>query len=65
MKALVYLKRYKQSNRTFLYRRKWQDFGESTGMGLYITNEVCKKLNHELEIQSNEGEGTKITIYFN
>ncbi|EPS51960.1 sensor histidine kinase [Clostridium botulinum CFSAN002367] len=34
-------------------------------MGLYITNEVCKKLNHELEIQSNEGEGTKITIYFN
>ncbi|NFA21610.1 HAMP domain-containing histidine kinase [Clostridium botulinum] len=40
-------------------------FGESTGMGLYITNEVCKKLNHELEIQSNEGEGTKITIYFN
>ncbi|ENK1243403.1 sensor histidine kinase [Clostridium botulinum] len=40
-------------------------FGESTGMGLYITNEVCKKLNHELDIQSNEGEGTKITIYFN
>ncbi len=62
---MVYLKRYKQSNRAFYTGENGRIFGESTGMGLYITNEVCKKLNHELDIQSNEGEGTKITIYFN
>ncbi|WML37318.1 sensor histidine kinase [Clostridium sp. OS1-26] len=39
-------------------------FGESTGMGLYITKEVCRNLGHELEIESNINEGTKVTIIF-
>ncbi|MBU5591260.1 sensor histidine kinase [Clostridium sp. MSJ-4] len=39
-------------------------FGESTGMGLYITKEVCKKLGHDIDIESTVNEGTKVTIRF-
>lgn len=39
-------------------------FGESTGMGLYLVNEICKKLEHEIEIESRQGEGTTIRIIF-
>ncbi|WP_032122830.1 sensor histidine kinase [Clostridium amazonitimonense] len=39
-------------------------FGESTGMGLYITKEVCKKLGHDIDIESTVNEGTKVTIKF-
>jgi len=39
-------------------------FGESTGMGLYLVNEVCKKLEHQIEIQSKPGEGTAVRIIF-
>lgn len=39
-------------------------FGESTGMGLYITKEVCKNLGHEIEIESTVNEGTTVTIKF-
>ena len=36
----------------------------STGMGLYIVAELCKKLGHKLEIESKEGEYTKVIIAF-
>lgn len=39
-------------------------FGESTGMGLYLVNKVCKKLEHEIEIKSKPGEGTSVRIFF-
>ncbi|MFD3157052.1 sensor histidine kinase [Haloimpatiens sp. FM7330] len=39
-----------------------RNYGESTGMGLYLVNEVCKKLNHKLDIESQEGIGTRIRI---
>ena len=39
-------------------------FGESTGMGLYLVNEICKKLEHQIEIESRQGEGTTIRIIF-
>ncbi|MCY6484150.1 sensor histidine kinase [Clostridium aestuarii] len=39
-------------------------FGESTGMGLYLVNEVCKKLNHDISVDSEEGVGTKVKIVF-
>jgi len=39
-------------------------FGESTGMGLYLVSEVCKKLGHQIEIESNPGEGTCVRIIF-
>lgn len=38
--------------------------GESTGMGLYLANEVCKKLGHQLMIDSSIGEGTAVSILF-
>ena len=36
----------------------------STGMGLYIVSNLCKKLGHKLEIESIEGEYTKVIIIF-
>lgn len=38
--------------------------GESTGMGLYIADEVCSKLGHPLTIESEVGKGTTVKILF-
>jgi two-component system, OmpR family, sensor histidine kinase YxdK len=38
--------------------------GESTGMGLYIAQEICTKLGHELMIESEVGVGTTVKIIF-
>ena len=38
--------------------------GESTGMGLYIASEVCRRLGHPLEIDSEVGVGTTISVLF-
>ncbi|RNF39396.1 sensor histidine kinase [Planococcus salinus] len=38
--------------------------GESTGMGLYLAKEVCKKLGHRLTIDSVQGEGTTVSVLF-
>ncbi|WFD11087.1 sensor histidine kinase [Tepidibacter hydrothermalis] len=39
-------------------------FGESTGMGLYIVSEVCKRLGHKIEIESEVNKGTIFKIIF-
>lgn len=36
--------------------------GQSTGMGLYIVSELCKKLNIGLEITSEEGRFTRFVL---
>ncbi len=36
----------------------------STGMGLYIVNNLCKKLGHKVKIESDEGKYTKVLFYF-
>ena len=36
----------------------------STGMGLYIVSNLCKKLGHKIEIESQEGEYTKVKFIF-
>ena len=36
----------------------------STGMGLYIVSNLCKKLGHKIEIVSIEGEYTKVKFVF-
>ncbi|MCT4620238.1 MAG: sensor histidine kinase [Marinisporobacter sp.] len=41
-----------------------RDFGESTGMGLYLVRKVCEKLDHKIEIESEIMEGTAIRIIF-
>ncbi|MEO4054549.1 sensor histidine kinase [Solibacillus sp. CAU 1738] len=38
--------------------------GESTGMGLYLAQEICAKLGHQLEITSEVGVGTTVHITF-
>lgn len=37
---------------------------ESSGMGLYLANEICRKLGHDLVITSEVGEGTAVAITF-
>ncbi|HDR8244896.1 hypothetical protein CON17_28505 [Bacillus thuringiensis] len=39
-------------------------FKESTGMGLYLVKEVCGKLNHKIELESEVDKGTKVRIIF-
>lgn len=36
----------------------------STGMGLYICYRLCEKLGHQISIESQEGEYTKVSIRF-
>lgn len=38
--------------------------GSSTGMGLYIVNELCKRLDIEMHVESEEGNYTRITLLF-
>lgn len=36
----------------------------STGIGLYMCNKILDKLSHKMEIESEEGKGTKVSIIF-
>ncbi len=38
--------------------------GESTGMGLYIAQEICSRLGHKLDIVSEVNQGTTVTVRF-
>ena len=37
----------------------------STGMGLYIAKQLCKKLGHKITINSKENEYTEVSLLFN
>ena len=37
---------------------------ESTGMGLFLANRVCRELGHRLTVRSEPGQGTAMTIVF-
>lgn len=39
-------------------------FGKSTGIGLYLCKKLCKKMGLGLNIESEENEGTKVTVIF-
>ncbi|AJE52501.1 sensor histidine kinase [Paenibacillus polymyxa] len=39
-------------------------YSESTGMGLYLVAEICKRLNHNIQLTSTVGEGTTVEILF-
>lgn len=41
-----------------------RNFGESTGMGLYIVKTVCDNLGHKIEIKSEVEKGTQVSILF-
>ncbi|GAA0442689.1 MAG: sensor histidine kinase [Bacillota bacterium] len=48
----------------FFTGRNGRKFRESTGMGLYLSKEICQELGHDLFISSEEGAGTTVTIHF-
>ncbi|QOS99338.1 sensor histidine kinase [Brevibacterium sp. JNUCC-42] len=50
--------------RPFYTGENGRKFKESTGMGLYLVKEICGKLNHEIEIESEVGKGTNVRIVF-
>lgn len=37
---------------------------KSTGIGLYLCRKLCKRLEHNITIDSIEGEGTRVTFIF-
>lgn len=43
---------------------QWRTGSQSTGMGLYIVSELCKKLNIMMEIKSKVGESTCFLFHF-
>lgn len=54
----------KRVTRAFFTGENGRKTGESTGMGLYIANEVSTKLGHELTIESEVNQGTTVTLTF-
>ena len=40
-------------------------YGESTGMGLYISKKICENINHKISIKSKVNEGTEVFIIIN
>ncbi|TPG71545.1 sensor histidine kinase [Brevibacillus laterosporus] len=50
--------------RSFFTGDNGREFKESTGMGLYLVKEVADKLNHAVEIQSEERRGTIVRVIF-
>lgn len=41
-----------------------REFGESTGMGLYLARKLLHRLGHEVSVRSVEGRGTSVTFAF-
>lgn len=41
-----------------------RDYPQSTGMGLYLAREACRRLGHGLSLTSVRGEGTRVCVRF-
>ena len=37
---------------------------KATGLGLYLTKQILTSLNHQIEVRSVQGKGTKVTLKF-
>ena len=48
----------------FFTGKNGRKYGESTGMGLYISKEVCNNLGHNIEVTSVINKGTQVSIIF-
>lgn len=55
----------KRVTKAFFTGENGRKSGESTGMGLYLADEICKKLGHALTIDSTVDVGTTVTVTFN
>lgn len=54
----------KRVTKAFFTGENGRKSGESTGMGLYLAKEICTKLGHKMEIESEVNQGTTVTIHF-
>ena len=54
----------KRVTKAFFTGENGRKTGESTGMGLYLAQEVCHRLGHEMKIESTVGKGTTVSIIF-
>lgn len=54
----------KRVTKAFFTGENGRKTGESTGMGLYLAQEICNRLGHEMEITSTVGQGTTVSILF-
>jgi signal transduction histidine kinase len=50
--------------RPFYTGENGRKYRESTGMGLYLVQEICQRLGHRVELVSQEGAGTTVTLIF-
>lgn len=55
----------KRVTKAFFTGENGRKTGESTGMGLYLADEICQKLGHALTISSTVNVGTTVTVTFN
>lgn len=44
--------------------QRGRQYKESTGMGLYLVSEICRNLDHGVELESQPGTGTTVRIVF-
>lgn len=54
----------KRVTKAFFTGENGRKTGESTGMGLYLAQEICNRLGHEIRVSSKVGEGTIVSIQF-
>ncbi|QFG00071.1 sensor histidine kinase [Psychrobacillus glaciei] len=54
----------KRVTKAFFTGENGRKTGESTGMGLYLAQEICNRLGHEMTITTKVGEGTTVSIVF-
>ncbi|WP_277586570.1 sensor histidine kinase [Psychrobacillus antarcticus] len=54
----------KRVTKAFFTGENGRKTGESTGMGLYLAQQICHRLGHEMKIESTVGEGTTVSIIF-
>lgn len=48
----------------FFTGKNGRKYLESTGMGLYLSKDICNRLGHGLDVKSTEGKGTMVSIIF-
>ncbi|MGX7023486.1 sensor histidine kinase [Vagococcus hydrophili] len=51
--------------RPFFTGKTGREIQEATGMGLYLTQQVCLKLNHRISVESKVNKGTVMIIHLN
>jgi len=48
----------------FFTGKNGRTYSESTGMGLYLSKDILKRLGHDINVESSHGEGTQVSVIF-